>query len=579
MASFARRTTLADERRALRAQCQQRTAPRFHEETYDSSSDEEDPEPFHNDRPVPNATTAASRDYDNNNGIKDDTKKEQDKAKLEEEYAKADKKRPRRTKATLKAPLLVDPETGLSRLLHRQPKLAKADSVTAAASYTRKLFAHYHTAVRDWTYGSAQPTDTQWMHQMERLSSQKVVRDHVESLRKVVCRHYVESKVGLEKADRYFEQLATEAAAMEPEEQGMAEDPESPTRGENAAETHATGQPARVSPPQPSRETDQPDDGPEEAEEFEMDDASNKRPLPGTTAEEETAPVSSKRRVLEEEESEDEELEFTDKADNEPDQTSTKRRVLDDGSDDEEAELEFGNTESSEVKEAAPDGPTQNNDAKDTRPTASGAPSPSESNTRAVETTEDHAEDARNDTQMQTETAGNENEDMDTDIVTTKQSAEQDAASNNSDAESPSNKSGERLHVYEDSPGQSPGSSAAVNVMALGQPSQQMTTQSSQEEALFDTFMTQTASQGSPQSETEQTEEAVDTSPSNPSPGGANDTAAEHGEEAPTQVMGASPSEQATLVPTYYSAQEDDTVVPSLSETQTTLVPSPTQEE
>eukprot|EP00977_Amphora_coffeiformis_P012748 scaffold3226_cov160-Amphora_coffeaeformis.AAC.9 len=603
MASLVARTSLADERRARKLQSQALTAPRVQEENY-YSSDEEEEESYQDDRAVAN-TTSLEVVRTNNVEAKDDSKKKKEKAELEDEYAKEEKKKKRahRTKPTLKAPLLIDPETGLGRLLHKQPKLSKPNSTTAAASYTRKLFAHYHTAVRDWTSGNAPPNDTQWMHQVERLSSQKVVRDHVESLRQVICRRFVESKVGLEKADRYFEQLATEAAAVEPEDvedNNMVpspEDPESPPRPE---ESH-TDRPARVSPPQQSRESDKVAVE-EEEDEFELDSPSNKRPLP-EAAEEVTAPVS-KRRVLDDDDSDDEELELNDRTDNVQHQTAShdttkappsKRRVLDDGSDDEaELELEDSEPKSEDTAEKESHLTEQMEDIPPVEPDAGDA---MKNNTKVAETSDGHAGDAGTinknsleDAEMQAETArgrtDNNPDETDAGVDTLEESNEQDNASVRS-VESPSNTSVGRLHVLEEltqgSPGHSQGSPSASNAMALlGQQSQPMDTQTSQDEDLSDGLMTQPATQNS--LEPEEQPESTDSHPPTPSREDTTNRMAEDAEETPTQTSGSSPSEQETVVPSDSSPPEDDTVVPSCSNTQATLIAppgtqSPTQED
>ena len=111
MASLVRRTTLADERRALRAQSQLRTAaPRVHEETYDSSSDEEDPEPFHRQQQQQQQFDDDNDDDDDSpmTTVVSDLKKENDKngndgdkAKLEKLYEEKLKKKAHRPKHTL----------------------------------------------------------------------------------------------------------------------------------------------------------------------------------------------------------------------------------------------------------------------------------------------------------------------------------------------------------------------------------------------------------------------------------------------------------------------------------------------
>ena len=319
MTSLGRRTTLADERRALRLQSQQLTAPpRVHNDTYDSSSDEEDPEPYQ-----PEQATEAPAAPSNNNT------EQQDKAALEAEYAQAVQKRPRRTRPTLKASVLTDPATGLARLLHQQPKLLslkpphQKPTVTACAAYTRQLFAHYHGAVRVWTDNGVDPTTTNvWMHQVEKLSSQKELREHLQSLRQVMCRRFVESKVGLEKAERYWEQLAMDAQGDAQEEEAAPADdneytpdnhstdpPRSPTRSTATAATTA------VSPTQ-----DDPARRPKRRQSHVI----------ATTG---TVEPAAKRPATDDS---DEEVEF----ETQQRMVVSKRRVLDDSDDEEDAVME-----------------------------------------------------------------------------------------------------------------------------------------------------------------------------------------------------------------------------------------------
>jgi len=606
MASFAGRTTLADERRARQAQSQLLTAPRVHEEGYhDSSSDEEDDESFPGDRVVPSTTTLDSGRINSGEAKENSKTKEEKAAALENDYAKEKKKRSHRPKATLKAPLLTDPETGLGRLLHNQPKLSKPNSTIAAASYTRKLFAHYHAAVRDWTSGNAAPNDTQWMHQVERLSSQKVVRDHVESLRQVICRRFVESKVGLEKADRYFEQLATEVATVDPEEVienttvPSPEDTESPSRLENTAERH-TGQAVRVSPAQATLESDKAAVEEEETE-FEIDSPSNKRPLADATGEE-TAPVS-KRRILEDDESDDEEIEFNDYAEIVQNRTtsqdiikapSNKRRVLDDESEN-EAELELGDSEPKPKYKMKLDSPQiepidrfahlEPEAGSSTENPTEAAETWNEQAIDIVTTNKDPSEDAEMQAPFTTGPTGNDLKEKETSVDAFAESNEHEDASDRT-LESPSNKSTGRFHVLEEltqgSPGRSQGSPSASGAMTLlGQQSQPMDSQTRQDEDLSETLMTQPSTQDSKPEEPPE-------SPKNHPPillhEETTNRMSEDTEEIPTQTMGSSPSEQDTVIPSDSSPQEDDTLVPSFSDTQATLIPSPytgtpTQEE
>lgn len=603
MASLLRRTTLADERRALRAQSQQRTAPRVHEETYDSSSDEEDPEPFHrqqqqqydddNDAPM---TTVVS-DLKKENGKKDD---DDEKAKLEKLYEEKLKKKARRSKQTLKAPTLIDPETGLGRLLHKQPQLSKPNSTTACAAYTRKLFGHYHAAVREWTAGQANTmnknNDTTWMHQVEKLSSQKVVRDHVESLRQVICRQFVEQQVGLEKSDGWFDEL------MQEREQ-MLEPAASPERHEAPSSS-----PARVSPPQHSH-NDNEHEQQDESSLALQDSPRPKRGFPDAT----TAAQGSnnnqpplKRRVVQDDESDDEELEF----ESPPALASTtllaskpasKRRVLDDESDEEEeAELEIDSPKQQPDKDVAneyedmKDGeapetkPAENTEKRAEEAAATNDEEAEEKIFPTVKTPEkddegvaappsDSDDVGPTDSNDETLEAGDDEKDIGDD--TGADSASQDVTgqeepstsnasspekSRGSSSVSPEANSPYRLQVLEEL---TQGSSTNVG-MNLGQESQPFATQPSQDERLFETFSSTQDSFHLDLSARENTETSTATAASLPP----------EDETAVAASPPGSPSDKDTIVPSDSLPPEDETVIPSLSETQATLIPSETQE-
>jgi hypothetical protein len=189
------RTTLADERRYRRALLQSQTVVQ-EEQAYDSSSDEEDvPPPPPLDPPSAGTAAAAAKEQ----------------AALAAAYTGSLLPKKARRAPRLTPAVLVHDETGLGRLLHQQPRLAvpagQNASIPAAAAYTRRLFGHYEGAVRIWTDGHVQDTSA-WMTAIARQSSTKAVKEHLQALRYVMRKQYVDQACGPVRAERLLEEWA-----------------------------------------------------------------------------------------------------------------------------------------------------------------------------------------------------------------------------------------------------------------------------------------------------------------------------------------------------------------------------------
>jgi hypothetical protein len=357
------RTTLADERRYRRALLQSQSSVVQEEQAYDSSSDEEEvpppPPPPLDDAPPPLGTSAAA------------AAKEQ--ADLAAAYTGTLHKKKTRRAPRLTPALLVHDETGLSRLLHQQPRLVTPTnakgSISAAAAYTRRLFGHYEGAVRLWTQGHNAPDEpSAWMTAMERQSSTKVVKEHLQALRYVMRKQYVEQACGPERAERLLEQWA--AAENMPLGAGADDYDDAPVNYDDADEgavpveqtatavtptarlTRGSSQaPAPISPP--AAEVDDDDEV-----EFDM-----------PTTVQELGPNKSKRRVLDDDSDDEDDLVLEPPAKRPALEVSAKDTTeVDNDENEEESELEFEMAEDTTppaVEEAQED-KQQANGVKDT---------------------------------------------------------------------------------------------------------------------------------------------------------------------------------------------------------------------